>query len=699
MGIAREAQPDGQDGLSESERLVKALKDEEERGMAITRSYAAMWQENLRYFFSEQLDGKKRHKDWDWIVVNYIWPAAMQEAAKLSQLLNSRQFLCDPRENSDAEAAEVWQGWAQWMWQQGLNREGMEIEQLKAILCGKLFGYRVFKLYWEPRDEWDDREKRWQGEVKGRLWKPMLFWSTGEESIQDGSCGTVRYVDLEYALARWPDYAQQLKDEARRGIDEVSSGEGTIRGQMGLNASYPSSGSGGSDRESLSGQGNPLLGRIMEAIGAAGRKRQVEDKTQYVKISETWFQDYSEQAGSYEEPISEQELLQTGRIIRPPDSPLFLDAQTREPLDASNWPTRPPVKWKEPLFPNGRYILRAGDTILNQDKEEQRYPYRIWPFITSPHYLIPFMWQGSDCVQLVKTSQDMINVSVSHLVNHMKQHGDPKIAVERGAIDSPKARDKKHFRIGSGAGAIIRLVRGGLSRMKIMDPPNASPVLGMLYSLFSNEFKNIVGLHDIAQGKKTPGDLTATESSYLAMSANDRINLQAALERVWMQRVVSLGVDIAQQNYEPQRMVRILGEDAVPGIVQITQGLKEARFDIYVQVGSALPFDPEKRIARYMQANQLLMAPPTPMLPDLLRAMDIPNWRKILAKLPLWQQWMQFQQLGQAVQKGEVPPEQAIQLVAQQAAQQFMASAPKEEPKGNLARAREQEAQQNARNQ
>jgi hypothetical protein len=671
MSVALEVKEAQNTGMTPEQRLVKALKDEEDRGMAVTREWTDLWRENLRYFFSDQLHGKKRHKDWDWIVVNYIWPSAMQEAAKISQHIP--QFTCDPWEEGDADAAEAWQGWLQWTWERGLNEEGMELEQLKAILCGKIYGYRIYKLYWEPRNEWDPAKSKWVGEVKGKLWKPTSFWATGEESIQDGSCGTSRYVDLEYALARWPDYRKQLELEAGKVTEEGDGTNDFIKGQTGSSGTYPGTGHGGSDRGPDYTDFNKLLDRVLDAVGP---QRRAEDKTKYVKISETWFKDYTEIDRKFVEVIPSEVLLRQGMIRQM--GPMFVDSMGSE-VNADNWPVNE-KKWKEPKFPNGRYVLRCGDTILNSDEPDQVWPYRLWPFIICPHYIVPFMWQGTDAVQLVKTAQDMINVSVSHLVNHMKQFGDPKIAVERGAIDSPKPRDKRHFRIGSGAGAIIRLAKGGLAKFKILDPPNSSPVIYSLYQLFSQEYKNMVGMQDIAQGKKSAGDLTATEASYLAGSANDRITLQLSIERSWVKRIAQLAAEICQQNYEPERLVRILGENAVPGIMQISQKAKDVKYDIHVQIGSSMPFDAEKRIARYMQGNQLLMGPPSPMLPELFRALDIPNWRKILSRHEIWKQWMAYLQLSEAVKKGEVPPEQAAKMVTQQAIQQFFASTPQSQP-------------------
>lgn len=210
----------------------------------------------------------------------------------------------------------------------------------------------------------------------------------------------------------------------------------------------------------------------------------------------------------------------------------------------------------------------------------------------------------------------------------------------------------------------------------------------MLYQLMSQEYKNMTGLQDIAAGKKSAGDLTATESQYLAMSAGDRIQLQTVMEKSYIERVGILAAEICQQNYEPERLVRILGENAVPGVVQITQKLKDLKYDIHVQVGSSLPFDAEKRIARYLQANNILMQPASPMLPELLRVLEIPNWRKILQRHAGWMQYMQFQammqQISQQIAAGQMVPEQAAAVLMPKIMQMLAAGAQQAPPQPQL---------------
>lgn len=655
--------------------LNKLLDRKISLGMARTRAWNELWQESLRYFFSEQLGGKKRHKHWDWVVVNYIWPSAMQEIAKLSK--NHPKIIAHSWEDSDTDVAETWQSALQWQWQKGINNQGMRLDQIAAILEGKLFGYRVCKIYWEDQCYWNDAEKKWVGDVKYRLWHPAQFWASDEEKIDDGDCGTVRYVELDWAIRKWPKFESQLKEEAAKFKKGSPWGKETIRGSQstGTTAALASGLYGGGTEADKKRTLTLLTSLIFGADKTAG---EIAKDVDIVKIEETYLRDYETTNETIEKDIPEEELLFTGQITK--SDGLYYDANG-ELIPTENWPKRVIRKYKEPKYPNGRVVVRCGKTILNPD--DQRYLYSKWPFMVIPHYLLPHMWQGVNAVELYKLPQDIINISVSHLFNNMKLFGDPKIAVEEDAI-AINPRTKKHFKIGSGAGQIIRLVRGALTRKKfqILQPPPVSAAAMLLYKLFSQEFKNLTGLQGIARGEQEKSRMTATEASHLAISSHDRIALQSVYEDEWVRQCAGRMAEIMQVNYDVGRFVRIVGEDRLAGITQITQRLKDVRFDVDVEPSSQLPFDEEKRQARYLQAYQLVGDPnPNPMLPDMLRILEISNWKKILADHPAWQQFMQFKQLYEMVRTGQMDPRQAVQMLVDRAMQEF-AKEPVPPPKG-----------------
>lgn len=642
-------------------QLNKRLDEMTEDGMKKTNSFIEMWQTSLRYFFGDQLQGKNRHKNWDWVVVNYIWPTAMQELAKLSK--NQPRIIVHPWEESDIDVSEVWQSKLQWDWQQGINNRGMRLEQMAAILDGKLFGYRVSKVYWEDKVRWNDQTKEWEGDVKYRLWHPANFWASDDEKIDDGNCGTARYVRLDWAINRWPEFEDELKLEAEKFTNETGSG-----------TPGPSS---SITQLSFRDEDNnfDVPNRIVEIVSANDKMsgKSPLKGIEVVKIEEIYFRDYTTKHIKETQPIPADQLMSQGKMT--PMDGMFLDTQTQEPITPDNWPEQTIQEYDQPLYPNGRFIIRCGTTILNSKQEEQVYEYSRWPFVVTPHYLLPHMWQGVNAVELYKSPQDMINISVSHLFNNMKMFGDPKIAVENDAI-AINPVTKKHYKIGAGAGAIIRLVRGGLARFRILDPPANSAGAVMLYNLFVQEFKNFTGIQDIAMGKRS-GRMTATESNQLSISAYDRIALQAAYEDEWIRNVALLDAEISQKKLDIGRFVRIVGENDIVGIQQITQKMKDVRMDIAIAPGSYLPFDEEKRQLKYTTIYRLLLNPnPNPFLENVLRVYEIPDWKKVLARQSIWQKWTAFLGLYQQVKKGKIDPQIAIQILIQEAMKEFAQNPP-----------------------
>lgn len=639
-------------------------------GMAKTKAWVDMWQTSLRYFFGEQLIGKRRHKNWDWIVVNYIWPTAMQEIAKLSK--NFPRIIAQPWEDSDVEAADAWQSKLQWDWEQGFNKRGMRLDQIAAILDGKLFGYRVSKVFWENNVKWNEKKQEWEGDVKHRLWHPAHFWASDEEHITDGDCGTERYVSLDWAIRRWPKHKEELKLESLE-FHQEHFGRPTVRGSQstGTTAALASGAfPGGSEKDAYRTDANNIVSLVVASDASYGRGQGAPKEEKVVKLQEIYFRDLSTEKVIEKEDIPKEELLAAGVIF---EEGAQLVTAEGEVVVAEDWPQRTVREYDKPKYPNGRFITRAGKVILNPKEEDQVYPYSQWPFVVTPHYLLPHMWQGVNAVELYKSPQDLINISVSHLFNNMKMFGDPKIAVENDAIAlNPKT--KKSYRIGAGAGTIIRLVRGGLSRFKILDPPNTSTGAAVLFQLFTNEFKNMTGMQNIAQGKRDEGRITATQSQALTISSHDRIALQTAYEDEWVRRVCVLDAEISQRHYDLGRYVRIIGEDKVVGAQQISEKMKDVRFDVNIESGSQTPYDPEKELAKKLQAYQLLLNPtPNPLLPDILRELGIHNWKKILAQHDGWRNYLQLQQLFEAVKAGKIPLEDAVKLITQrlmQAAQQ-----------------------------
>ncbi|MGI6140061.1 MAG: portal protein [Candidatus Hydrogenedentales bacterium] len=645
--------------------LNNMLDEMQQSGMDKTREWVSVFQEALHYFFSDQLQGKKRHKDWDWVVINYIWPSAMQEISKLSK--NHAKLIVTPWEEDDVEAAEVFQGALQWLWQKPLN---MRLNHIAAMLDSKLWGYRVSKIYWDNKVEWDDRQKKWIGDVRYKLWHPACFWASPEaESIDEAEAiGTLRYVTLEEAKKQFPDFADELEQEAQNNFEgyEQSSGDTILSS---IHNYFSGSDLKGVDEIEDAAGASKLLDLILDKDKA---HKKTSGDVKMVEIGEIWFRDNSTVKRKIKEDVPLQYLIDTGEAYEGEDGLIY--NKSGESLDTSNWPTQIVDEYDEPKFPYGRHIIRVGKTILNSKEEDQRWNLKKWPFVVTPHYLLPHMWQGINAVSMYKTAQDMINVTASHLVNNMKLYGDPKVAVEEGAI-AMNPRTKKHYKIGAGAGSILRMAKNGLKKFKIIEPKDIGNGVLQLYQLHAQEFKNLTGLQSIGRGEQLKSGTTATEANALAINSNDRISFQQVYEEEWIRQVACRIAEICQYYYEPDRYVRIIGEDNRMGIVQVTQRAKDAHYDIDVEPGTTLPYDEEKRLLKLEKAYQLLSSPMTnPMLPTMLRELGIPNYKKLLKQSEAYNNYLQFAQMLTDIQEGKMDPQSAVQMLGQKVMQVYQSS-------------------------
>lgn len=642
--------------------LLRRIDELETAGMKQTAEFYSVFQEGLRYFFSEQDMGYRKNKDWDYVVLNYIWPSTMQEIAKLAK--NNPKIIGLPRGDDDTESAEVWEGATRWQWQTKLR---MRLKQILEIFDGKICGYSVSRIYWDTRDHWSPEQRQWLGDVRYRLWHPQAFWANSEEDINEGDCGSVRYVPLDWAIQHWPSKKADLEAVAEESKEEefLNFGDEKFRSAI----------SGGVlvETDDEEGQLKKVSNTIADIVLRSGNL-DTDRVVKMVRISETFMKDYSESKQKETQPVPPEKLIEQG-LVRIDEMRRLIDTKTGLPYAPEEWPTEVVAEWDEPKFPTGRYLLSVGEgegrVLLNPKEEEQVWPFSIWPFVIKPHYPLPHMWQGSNAVSMYKSCQDTINIAASHLLNNLKQFGDPKVVVEDGAI-AINAKTKQPFRLGSSAGAVWRMVKGRLNAIRTDPPIPPSPAAMAVYNMFVQEYKNFSGLQNVAQGIQSSGKATATEMNYLMISSNDRIFLQSLYCDEWVRLCATLMAEMMQEYYDVGRWVRILGSDKGDGIRQITEKEKLVKYDLIVEPGSTLPYDEERRLNNMLKAYELVASPVTnPLLPDVLRALEIPNTKKILDGLPAYQKYLQFVQLYEQVKAGQIDPQQAVQMLVQSAMQEF----------------------------
>lgn len=641
--------------LLQGDDLVKYLDELETTGMEVTKQWHSMWREAIEYVWNEQLGHiTDRNPDWDYIQINHIYPLMMQGIAKLSK--NNPRILGRPWNDDDAEWSEIWQGLVQYTWEQVLD---MRLDCIKVLLDSGTFGYGVGKICWENKVNWDDNQQKWTGDVKHTIVHPANFWAdpTATRLKDARNLGTVRQVTLEWAINQWPEFEEELKEEAKKITDKEAQFGGVLFNRT--------------KTQIYENQTAKTLGGKLKSIASmifGSKKDSVDSQQDYVYISEIYFKDEYTEHIKIEENIPSKILIERGDAI-PEEGTGILKTPDGKELD--EWPKQTVREYDKPLFPRGRYVLKVGSTILNPEIEDQQYSYSRWPFTVIPYHIIPHMWQGANAVEFAKGSQDMLNSTVSHLVQHVKLHSNPMTIVESGTLKKNKKGKVRQLK--NKAGEIILVEKARKDGIRQLPPQQIGTETFTLIQLLKKDIETQSFMNEVAQGATPSKDMSATQAARLDTNSHDMTGLRSVMLDKWIEGTAINIAEVIQKNYEPDRKLRIIGDNDMTRNILFNDDLRRVEWSLEIEPGSTLPFDEEVRKNNYMAAYKLLAEPvANPMLEDMLRVLNIARRDKILSKHQQTQIFKQFVALSQeAMQVMQLPPDKQM-LIKPQLEQKVM---------------------------
>lgn len=671
--MARNPIPQVADNNQELNAFLDGLVD---AGMSVTNRWKDMWLTALQYTWGQMLRDISPKENWNYIVVNRIYPIMFQNIAKLSK--NNPKIIThgwDEEKAGVVEFVEQWSGILQYIWESPYELN-MRLKLIKGLLDAGLFGYMVGKVIWEDKMNWDDTEKVWVGNVKQTFVHPANFWcDPSAEDMKDAeNCGSKRSVKLEWAMNRWPDHKDDIEKQAFTADDPryIASSDLVYENQKGSTLN---------NRKNKTVYTKLVDLIVNKGLGNSGQTGEnVDDKQQYVNIEEIYWNDYSEKNVKIEEAVPIETLVASGKAIVEEGTGLVFDAVSKKPLETDDHPKQTIREYMEPNYPKGRFVVRIGKTILNQKKNSkdiktvqplQKYKYSRWPFTVMPYHALPHMWQGGNAVEMARNNNDMLNITMSALVNQVERTADPDKIMEAGTM----ARDRagKIRKVKFGMGKLIVVAKGKLEKVKNMVWAPVDPAVLNLASLMKQDIDDNSFSQPVARGEIQSGSTTKAEAIRANVNSHDYTAMQAVFLDGWIDETCTLIAEIVQANYSPGRMIRIKGVDS-NGLETMSTGLLDVRFDVNIEPGSTLPFDEERKQAKYLQAYQLVNQPiPNPMIEETLRVLDITDREKILAKyqgVVLFRQFIQFGQLATQLTPETLegmPPELAplLQLLLQ----------------------------------
>jgi len=402
-------------------------------------------------------------------------------------------------------------------------------------------------------------------------------------------------------------------------------------------------------------------GRLMRMITAARGYGMSGDKDNYtgrprkLTLFEVYFRDLTEAQKEDVKPITGEELQDSGAIEKYTDGSWHVGnpeafkvsaphLQEGDLVTSRDWPTRT-NKWREPTFPRGRFVLKIGqDLVLNPKEEDQVYPYKRWPYITGVFHQLPHIWEGLNGTEMSENLQTMINSTYTTLLNLIKYHGDPTLEVDKSNMADPDANIER------GPGAMVEVAPGKMGKVaQFIERAGLPSETIAIAEMLDRYIQGMGGKHDQSLGRGGQANVTATEIAAKQEADIIRSSLQIQHRDRWNKSIMELVVEMDQANLLPGQIMQMTGKEFNARRVEVTQALVDLEFAITLQIGTGLPFDKAQKKQDWMQLAGVFG--PIPIAKEILDAFEVDNADEILERVEGYPQFMAFMEQMQAAQE------------------------------------------------
>ena len=173
------------------------------------------------------------------------------------------------------------------------------------------------------------------------------------------------------------------------------------------------------------------------------------------------------------------------------------------------------------------------------------------------------------------------------------------------------------------------------------------------FGLMTQEIRNQLQMQEISQGIKSSGTTTATE--LVRLETNSRLGILLLLVNIdaFTLDTMLTVFDLCKKHMEVGRQVRIVGEESREQGEEVNEGDFSGKFDLKLQIGTALPFDEEKKQQKAMQMFEMVGPP---YMRRLLEAFDEPDIEELLAGTEVWQMIQEELAAQEEAEKAGLPP-------------------------------------------
>lgn len=568
--------------------LNRTLNERREEAVQANQPWVPLWTDGADYIFGNQLQGKEPKGGWVSVQANHLFPAMMTELSTIARRrVRPVGLPWNGEDPTDQEAASTW---GPFLAMQYLHDLSMPEIVLQALLDGKVYGHWITRSVWNPRKRWSSREKRWIGGIEVQVLWPDFVGIDPECERPDWSDATWKYcrwrMRVDRMVRQWPKHKSQIEQAAQ---EELGHERGTAAGVANTASSvYPQRGRD-IPKKGVEGRLAALVG-WPQTLGArtAGGRQQETGKPVYCTVEEWYYADAEEGKGG------------------------------------------------APKYPNGRFVLRVGEsTILNDTEAGQRWRYDYDPLVPGRNLPLPHTWRGMNAVEMARGMQDLINEAWTHLLHQVRKFGDPSRKVEQGALYGA-ADDLSNISrlLGSGPGTIIKCVTGRSGGVNLEDPPPMNQGMFQFMQAAEEVLRDLTGAQRAALGRQLERQATATEFQGLMQASRDRPALEAELLDDYLLRQMRVCAAIYQKELKKGDKIRLMGEDGGLRMADYDQKMKDLRFDLRLETTSTMPWDEQAQQVKWLKLAETFG--PEVVAEELLRAMRVQNPNDILERLPIW---------------------------------------------------------------
>jgi hypothetical protein len=274
-------------------------------------------------------------------------------------------------------------------------------------------------------------------------------------------------------------------------------------------------------------------------------------------------------------------------------------------------------------------VVKVGNIIL-----ENRPWKGLWPIALGINTPIPFRWWGMSDVEPLREDQDTLNDFISMVQDHVREFIHPRIKGVATSVINPKS-------LKGSPDQVIWMNEGRMGDLEYWQPGNMGTDLYNGMDKVERNMETTVGLAGQHLSRAAGKAQTATETQMLDRAGRGRIGLLSSLFDEFISRLYLLTAECIQNNYDPGRKVRILGESGQASVVEISQGHRDVTFDVEIEAGSTLPYDKQ---ARKLDVQYLFSILNRAVLPELLEIYSdvVKNKEEVMQRDQLWQQFQQM---------------------------------------------------------